>query len=429
MPNCQMPIALRGTEEFDLDAAPVIWLLQGPRLGDNEQVLALGAALTARFGWPVRVKRIQYARAPLARVPLAQSIDHVDLARSDAITGPEAGPPPDLVIAIGRRAAPVARWIKAQHPRTGIHVQLGRYQDDFRDVDLLLTTAQYGLPLAPNALHLTLPITARPAEKLAEAAAHFGDELTALKKPLIGVLVGGPSRPIEFDLAEGQRLLKEALAFADSRGGSLLMATSPRTPAAVTEYLARNLPAPHRLFAFTQARQGPNPYLALLALCDAFVVTTDSISMMADACLAGRETRLFSLPVTPRRALWKPSWPVHWAGRRRVHRLNAGLSADLIDRWFDAKVRAGLAQPSRHVPILTNRLLRERQVALLSDPIPPGTGLASLAAHERDMVLVRIEALLTERRAKALAARLSRRVQDSPRRPARAQVPLLASQA
>jgi mitochondrial fission protein ELM1 len=405
MPNCLTPLPplMPGS---DLDAAPVIWLLQGPRLGDNEQVLALGAALEARFGWPARVKQMRYLGSAPARIPLAQSVDHVDLAASDPIVGPAAGPLPDLVISIGRRAAPVARWLKTQHPRTGIHVQLGRYQDDFRDVDLLVTTAQYGLPQALNVLNLTLPITARPAEKLAEAAAHFAAEFDALPRPLIGVLVGGPSRPIEFELAEGERLLQQARDYAQSRQGTLVVATSPRTPAAVGEYLQQNLPAPHRFYPFTAKRAGPNPYLALLALCDSFVVTTDSISMMADACLTGRETRLFSLPVTSRRTLWRPSRPAIWAGRRRIHRLNAGQPADFVDRWYDARVRAGLAQPSRHVPILTNKLLREGQVALLSDAIPPGTGLASLAAHERDMVLVRIEALLAERRASALAARL-----------------------
>jgi hypothetical protein len=333
------------------------------------------------------------------------------MAASDPISGPEAGPMPDLVISIGRRAASLARWIKHQQTQAnlpGIHVQLGRYQDRFDDVDLLVTTAQYALPMAANTLHLTLPITARPAQALADAAQFFAADFESLPRPLIGTLVGGPSRPIAFDLADGVRLRDEALAFAAARQGTLLVATSPRTPESVIAMLRDSLPAPHRLIIFDRQRQGPNPYLALLAMCDRFIVTTDSVSMVADACLTGRETRLFDLPVIPRRALWKPSWPVQWAGRRRVAGLNTGRPVDFVDRWFDSYVRAGRAQPSRHVPILSNRLLREGQVALLSDPVAPGTGLASLARHECDMVLVRIESLLAERRTRALAAQLLR---------------------
>ena len=89
--------------------APLVWLMQGSRHGDNEQVLALGAALSERFGWMGRVKRMVYRRAAPPRVTLAQALDHVDLEKSDAIMGPAAGPTPDLVISVGRRAAPVAR--------------------------------------------------------------------------------------------------------------------------------------------------------------------------------------------------------------------------------------------------------------------------------------------------------------------------------
>ena len=327
--------------------APLVWLMQGSRHGDNEQVLALGAALSERFGWMGRVKRMVYRRAAPPRVTLAQALDHVDLEKSDAIMGPAAGPTPDLVISVGRRAAPVARWIKSQNAVTGIHVQIGRYQDRFDDVDLLVTTAQYALPTAANALHLTLPITARPAAALAEAASSFAPHWQDLPRPLIGLLIGGPSRPIGFSAEDGKRLLAEATAFAAARGGTLLVATSPRTPAAVADYFRAELKAPHRLFVFAETREGPNPYLALLNLADSFIVTTDSVSMMADACLTGRETRLFPLPVEPRRSLWRPNAPIDWAGRRRIYRRHDGASADVIDRWFDSRVRAGHAQPAR----------------------------------------------------------------------------------
>lgn len=377
--------------------APLVWLMQGSRHGDNEQVLALGAALAERFGWPSRLKRMVYRHAAPPRVTLAQALDHVDLEKSDPIQGSGAGPSPDLVISVGRRAAPVARWIKSQALTPGVHVQIGRYQDRFDAVDLLVTTAQYALPTAANVMHLTLPITARPAAALAAAAKLFAPEWQDLPRPLIGLLIGGPSRPIGFSAEDGKRLLAEAKAFAEARGGTLLVATSPRTPVAVTEQFRASLTAPHRLFVFAETREGPNPYLALLKLADTFVVTADSVSMMADACLTGRETRLFPLPVEPRRSLWQPKAPIEWAGRRRIYRRHDGAPADVIDRWFDARVRAGLAQPVRYVPILVSQLLRSGQVATLADPAMPGTGLASHAAMERDLVMTRIEALLAAR--------------------------------
>lgn len=393
-------------------SVPTVWLLQGPRLGDNQQVLALGAALQARLGWRLVVKQLKYRSGPIPGTDLAQATKHVDFEKSDPIHATAECPWPDIVISIGRRTAPVARWIKAQNAPggvpAGIYVQLGRFQDPFDSVDLLVTTAQYGLPKAANVLHLSLPITARQKDALAAAVAAFAPVFTPIAAPRIGVLVGGPSNPITFGAADARRLVREALAYAAAGNGTLLVATSPRTPAAVLEVLKTDLPAPHRLFLFEPGAGARNPYPALLAMADAFIVTTDSVSMVADAALTGKEVRLFDLPVVPRRPLWQPSWPIqNWAGRRRNGRLSDGKPADAIDRWFDAEVRAARAQPARYVPTIMNRLLRERHVALLSSPIAPQPGLDRLAGEELDMVAARIVALLAERRAANLRDHLA----------------------
>ena len=393
------------TSASQFPAAATVWLLQGARLGDNQQVLALGAALQARFGWRLVVKQFKFISGRLPSPDPAHALDHVDLAGSDPMMAYAGNGWPDLVIAIGRRMAPVARWIRAQNMPQGLHVQLGRFQAPFQTVDLLVSTAQYGLPPASNMLQLSLPITA--PRKPDAAAMPVMASMADIAGPRIALLVGGPSSPIGFGLADGERLLREGLAFAAARKGTLLVATSPRTPREVTDLLRRDLPAPHRLFPF-EAGRADNPYPALLAHSDAFIVTNDSVSMVADAALTGREVRLFELPVTPPRPLWQPSWPLaHWVGRRRNMRLVRGLGADWLDRWFEAEVRRAGAQPTRYVPTIMNRLLREKHLALLSDPSPPRTDIALLVAEELDMVSWRIMALVMQRRAAALRDRMA----------------------
>ncbi len=384
----------------------IVWLLQGARFGDNQQVLALGAALEARFGWQLKVKQLKFRRGPVPGPDVEQGLDILDVVASDSVRPAPGEPWPHVAIAVGRRAAPVARWIAAQGAPYAIHVQIGRFQDPFDTVDLLVTTAQYGLPGGPNVLHLSLPITARKADLLERAAATFADLFEGHAGPNIGLLIGGPSSPIQFGEKDGKRLLEEALSFAASRGGRLLVAASPRTPAEVAAHFAAHLPAPHLFFPFRPGTS--NPYPALLARCETFIVTSDSVSMVADAALTGRELRLFDLPVKKARPLWEPSWPIaHWVGRRRNQRLTRGLEADWLDRWFEKEVRAARAQPVRYVPIIVQRLLREGHVARLGDPNPPRTDLVQLAAQELDMVAARIVALLAEKRATALRAQLA----------------------
>jgi mitochondrial fission protein ELM1 len=413
------PVPIAGLDSSQPRANAVVWLLQGQRLGDNMQVLALGAALEVRFGWRTVVKQLKFHSGHRPNRDPARGIDHVNLAESDSINATLDDPWPDVVIAIGRRSGPVARWVKTQNAPYAIHIQLGRFQDPYDTVDLLVTTAQYGLPGAANALHLSLPITARRPDVLAAAATAFAPLFDSIKGPtnagsidagpVIGVLVGGPSNPIQFGARDGERLAAEALAFADRCRGTLLVATSPRTPAEVVAHLQAALPAPHRLFPFEPGAGDRNPYPALLARCDSFIVTSDSVSMVADACLTGRQVRLFELPVKRPRPLWEPSWPLaHWVGRRRNQRLVRGQPADMLDRWFEAEVRRARAQPTRYVPTIMSSLLRERHVARLSDALAPRTDMAQLVVQELDMVAARILALLAQKRAGALRDQLAR---------------------
>jgi mitochondrial fission protein ELM1 len=408
LPNAQVNALATSLGSATPREGAVVWLLQGARLGDNMQVLALGAALETRFGWRCVVKQLKFERGPVPGSNPAEGLRHLKAAESDPIRATPADPWPDIVIAVGRRAAPVARWIKSQNAPYCVHVQIGRFQDPFATVDLLVTTAQYALPGGSNVLHLSLPMTARPLDALARAAKAFAPLFADAAQPSIGVLVGGPSNPIKFGAKDGEKLVAEALAFAAKTNARLLVATSPRTPPEVVEYLKTTLSPPHQLFPFQPGLGERNPYPALLACCDSFIVTNDSVSMVADAALTGREVRVFALPVARPRALWQPSWPIaNWVGRRRNQRLVRGERADFLDRWFEEQVRNAHAQPTRYVPIIMARLQRERHVALMSDPLPPRTDLAELVVGELDMVSARIMALLAERRASALKSRLA----------------------
>ena len=51
------------------------------------------------------------------------------------------------------------------------------------------------------------------------------------------------------------------------------------------------------LYRWSAETAADNPYLALLALADRFVVTGDSVSMMVEVASLGRPLAIFSLPI------------------------------------------------------------------------------------------------------------------------------------
>jgi hypothetical protein len=68
------------------------------------------------------------------------------------------------------------------------------------------------------------------------------------------------------------------------------------TPRALVEHLRPQLPERARLFEWTPETTD-NPYLALLGLADGFIVTGDSVSMLAEVVRARKPLAILELPL------------------------------------------------------------------------------------------------------------------------------------
>ncbi len=266
-------------------ASPAIWRLHGKHAGDNAQIDAFAAAV----GWPSRLHRLRFS--PLSRWPgWLKGASRLGLVGSE----PSLEPPwPDLVIASGRRSANVARWIVKQSGGRTRSVLLGRPRAPLSAFDLVVTTPQYGLPVRGNVLHLPAPPAAGTAN--ATDLACWRARWAALPRPWIGLLVGGDRAPYRLDADAAGQLAAAARALAAQRGGSVLATTGPRTTPAAAEALFAALGEPAFRHRYAPG-QADNPYRALLALADQFIVTGDSASMLAEAADTGKPLTVFGSP-------------------------------------------------------------------------------------------------------------------------------------
>jgi hypothetical protein len=318
-----------------------VWALLGEREGDNAQVRGLAEAL----GWPVEAKRLAYTRRyKWWNLLLGASLLSLDRRRSSAL----APPWPDVVIAAGRRSAPVARWIRKQSGGRTRLVHIGRPWAPLGCFDLVVTTPQYGLPQRPNVLHNALPIIRTDAARLAEARARWAPRLATLPRPLVALLVGGDSPPYVLDPETAERLGREAADTARALSGTLVVTCGPRVRVSAVEALeaaARGAGHFHRW----RPDDPDNPYLAYLALADRFIVTGDSASMLAEACATGKPISIFPLP---EQADWR--WRTTRRVQRWVERRQARPSVrgtvrrqDWVGRLWDRLVGLGLIKRTR----------------------------------------------------------------------------------
>lgn len=338
-----------------LCSEPVVWVLEGLRAGDNAQVRELADRLPARKEF----KRLRYNR--LHRRPnylLGASLISLESGQESL-----SAPWPSLVIGIGRRSVPIARWIKRQSGGRTRLVQMGRPRARLDLFDLVITTPQYGLPPAPNVVELALPLVPEPTLSASELD-FWRKEFNKLPEPRIAVLVGGPSGPMQMHTSETSDLFREAEALRRRLGGSLIVVGSPRTPKDAIEGGAEALRAAFRLFGWDSGKD--NPYRAVLQIADRFVVTSDSISMIAEAVRTGKPVDVFRLPVRYKMRLPLNRWP------------------------FSELVRLGLLETKRDVDSFVSRLIGNRHVGVLGGgdyarvPIP----------LDEDVVVERVKALL-----------------------------------
>jgi mitochondrial fission protein ELM1 len=264
--------------------APRIWVLMGHRRGDNNQLLALAEGL----GLPFETRTMEYRWMSRVRWKIFRtSAGHLKPSSHRWLEPPW----PDLVIGIGQRTVPVARWIRKQSGGRTRIVRLGHPRAPNRLFDLVITTRQY--PVPPGANVLTLPLAMNRFRAAPQPTTDEQSWLDALPRPHLLLSLGGTAPMWQLDMRALRRAAGKLAERAAKAGGSLIVVGSPRTPPEAYDVIRK------------AAGDGPNVaivdnevrYPVLLADGDEHFVTADSVSMISEAVVTNKPVGL--IPVEP----------------------------------------------------------------------------------------------------------------------------------
>ncbi len=358
-------------------AGPRTWLVLGDKRGDNGQVEAVAAGLP--WAWERRFVQMR-PEWVYGKPPVRPSLDHIDPEKSDALEPPW----PDLILTIGRRPSSVALWIQEQSGGHSRIVYLGKPSTRAERFDLVVISGEILMPPLENILRTELPLM-RVAHDETELAG-WREEFASLPRPLVGFLLGGPTKPFIYDRGVLDRVLELAREVTDSQGGTPYLTTSRRTPDWFAEALESELPAGSRLFRWA-AEARDNPYRGILGLADGLVVTADSISMLVEAIGLGRPAAILPLPVgvTGRLDLARRD-VLAWLFATREQ--GAGPLRQHLARLL---YRARLVYQSRNFPAFQRQLVRSGQAVWAGQPFVQPT-VSPQADVER--IVGRIRALM-----------------------------------
>lgn len=282
----------------DAEAARV-WVLCDTVTGHRRQAVAIAEAV----GWRYVSKRLHYNM--LSKLPNAMLGASFRGLRDMERIGLQP-PWPELVIAAGRKTAPVARAIRAASGGATRLVQImdpGAGHDEF---SLIAIPSHDDLPDALRNNDRVISTLGAPyritPEILQNARTAWQTELEPLGPTRIAAFVGGGTRRRAFTEAMARELAGYLITLKETTQASLMITSSPRTGKA-GEVLMRELggAVDH---AYDFAAGGHNPYDGYIAWADRIVVTGDSVSMCSEVCAAAVPVEVYAPEglITPKHA-------------------------------------------------------------------------------------------------------------------------------
>lgn len=203
---------------------------------------------------------------------------------------PLVRPWPDLLIATGRQSVPASLYVRSQSQRTR-RVQIQNPGISPRNFDLVIAPMHDELR-GINVIK-TIGALHRVTQQRLEAEANkLAPRIAGLRKPYIGVLIGGTNTAYRFGADEARALAAALVRHAKDSGASLLISTSRRTGEENVAILRAAL-ADVRCFFWDGS--GDNPYYGILGLADMILVTADSVNMVTEASATGKPVYIYGL--------------------------------------------------------------------------------------------------------------------------------------
>ena len=251
--------------DFDIK----IWVLTDGKAGDENQCLGVAE----RLGGSIDIRHVTPGKPwvwlmPWGPIPPS---DHPGLE-----TSPIHGPYPDVAIASGRRSVAYLRKLKSVSPNT-VTVFLKDPRTSSMNADLIWVP-HHDKRRGSNIL-VTLTGPHRLTKVKLDAARTQGPQaLHHLSGPRVALVLGGDTAKEEFGKGASKRLARY-LAKDLPSDMSVMVTPSRRTPDHLLAAVKRALKGRRH---WIWDGEGENPYLPMLALADAIIVTADSHSMLSD---------------------------------------------------------------------------------------------------------------------------------------------------
>tara|TARA_A100001015_G_scaffold313788_1_gene421840 strand:+ start:967 stop:1968 length:1002 start_codon:yes stop_codon:yes gene_type:complete len=270
-----------------------IWVLADDRPGNYSQAVGLAEELDFEH----KIVNISYGSfAALPNILLGSTSKGLSREAKKSLSN--LGHFPRVVIAAGRRAAPISLHIKKQSGNRTKIIQIMNPDSSHKKFDCIILPRHDRIKKSfTNVIRSIGALTKVSKSLINYEMNNYQDELSdLLKKKKIAVLVGGDGKKTKFDARSTNLLCERLVRLAESSDSQLLIITSRRTRGRVLNLISKNLEKSvvnYKIFDYNEINKNHNPYLALVGAADCFVATGDSVSMISEVCSLNKPVYIF----------------------------------------------------------------------------------------------------------------------------------------
>lgn len=329
-------------------SGPSIWCVADGRAGILNQTLALAAALNEpeRAGDLAHMRSQAHRDAPLILQPKGWQLAlpaNLWPSPMTALPVEQAAllkaPWPDIWLAAGRRSIPYSRLMRKLSGGKTFVVQTQNPRVPLSAFNLVIPP-EHDSVKAPNVFPIIGPPVWFSQQRIADAQAQFASLKSAQGQKVL-VSIGGDSK--SHKMTEQNVFHIEGAINRLAQGRTFWITVSRRTPEHARVRFRRIAATINGMFWENEERDGPNPYVAFLSMCDVAMVTCESANMIADPAFFGKPVHLLKLD----------------GGSPRFDKLHKGFIDRRAAAWFTGSLAGWTYSPLREAARAADEIVRQ----------------------------------------------------------------------
>jgi len=240
---------------------------------------------------------------------------------------------PDVVVSTGAGLAPLNLCLAGENLAKSVVLMKPSFPFDLFRYDLALVPAHDRGWMPGGSFRIQSALSGIDAETMEISKKRLSESLRDPKRIRFGLFLGGETRNFTISRSDLEMLLDELERSAEKLNGDYLITTSRRTPAAMSKILRERMKDyPHcQLCVIACEDKRPEVVPGMMALADSLVVTEDSLSMISEALISGKNVVIVKMSANglPRKhfrfqEILKNEWGVPVVAISRLSEVLAG---------------------------------------------------------------------------------------------------------